>query len=438
MFSLIGAHQFDIMEDRKHLLQDLFDNQEYDKLIIPQVGNNTPLSVKVEVFLKSVLDLNEEHQFLSMTAMFSSAWLDHRLQWDPTKYGDIRELHLQRDQIWKPDLYIENAVGNHPPYVHTLDPVSMVLADADGYLLMASLVQLTTLCAVDTALFPFDTQKCEVVLSSWIYSDTYMSLSWNQFNLTTNLEHINPTWMVKNIRKDKVLTYETPSGIYYGLLLELTLSRRMSFIALAIIIPCLMLTLLTLVIFLLPASSGEKLGLGVAIWTSLVVFLLILVDLIPGSSMKMPLIGLYNLMILVLVTLSLLLSVVSEKIYAHNQPFPSWMKIIAFQFMAKLVLWKSKSKWSTCKGLDDETTISNGPSKQYANTYFPVSIVSSGQNAWLEWNAENEGSSNKNNIGVSNVEINQEICHIFDRFCLLVQLIILLLCTMFIIIYYQV
>ena len=189
-------------------------------------------------------------------------------------------------------------------------------------------LKLRTVCAVDTALYPFDTQTCGILLTTWTHADHYINMTWVSLNSTISTKFLNPMWSIENIVYDRSTSFEDGSGRYRTIIMDITLKRKMSFIALVIVIPCLMLTVLTLVIFHLPSHSGDKISLGVEIWTILVVFLLILVESIPGSSVKMPMVGLYNLMLLILVTLSILLSVLGTKISRMKQPFPKWIESV--------------------------------------------------------------------------------------------------------------
>ncbi|KAK6043202.1 hypothetical protein COOONC_19292 [Cooperia oncophora] len=38
------------------------------------------------------------------------SWVDHYLTWDPSEYGNIREVRLPISNIWKPDVLLYNSV----------------------------------------------------------------------------------------------------------------------------------------------------------------------------------------------------------------------------------------------------------------------------------------------------------------------------------------
>lgn len=58
-----------------------------------------------------------------------------------------------------------------------------------------------------------------------------------------------------------------------------------------ILLPCIMLSFVLLMIFMLPAESGEKVSLGVSILVSFSVFLIIVAEQVPDTSDAVPVIG---------------------------------------------------------------------------------------------------------------------------------------------------
>ena len=69
------------------------------------------------------------------------------------------------------------------------------------------------------------------------------------------------------------------------------LKRKPLFYVLNIILPCVMLSILQLMVFLVPPSAGEKVSLGVTVLLSFTVFLLMVSDNMPQTSLYIPLLG---------------------------------------------------------------------------------------------------------------------------------------------------
>ena len=71
----------------------------------------------------------------------------------------------------------------------------------------------------------------------------------------------------------------------------LHLRRRTTYYVFNVIIPCVILSFLTLCSFLLPAASGEKVSLGLTVLLAFSVFMLLIAESIPATSEYVPLIG---------------------------------------------------------------------------------------------------------------------------------------------------
>lgn len=75
----------------------------------------------------------------------------------------------------------------------------------------------------------------------------------------------------------------------------ITLRRKTLFYTVNLIIPCVGISFLSILVFYLPSDSGEKVSLSISILLSLTVFFLLLVEIIPPTSITVPLLGEYNM-----------------------------------------------------------------------------------------------------------------------------------------------
>lgn len=58
-----------------------------------------------------------------------------------------------------------------------------------------------------------------------------------------------------------------------------------------IVMPCVLLSLLSLAVFWVPAADGEKVSSGISVFLAFSVFLLMLTDNIPKTSLHVPIFG---------------------------------------------------------------------------------------------------------------------------------------------------
>ena len=101
-----------------------------------------------------------------------------------------------------------------------------------------------------------------------------------------------------------------------------------------LIIPCVGISCLSVLVFYLPADSGEKMSLCVSILLSLTVFFLLLAEIIPSTSLTVPLLGKYLLFTMILVTLSV---VVTIAVLNVNFRYLDLISFLFFLFLPFLV-----------------------------------------------------------------------------------------------------
>ena len=71
--------------------------------------------------------------------------------------------------------------------------------------------------------------------------------------------------------------------------LNVILERKPVYYLVTVVIPCIILSALSLTMFCVPAESGEKVSIGVTILLSFFVFLVMVNDIVPEASENVPL-----------------------------------------------------------------------------------------------------------------------------------------------------
>lgn len=80
-------------------------------------------------------------------------------------------------------------------------------------------------------------------------------------------------------------------NVYTELSYTVHIRRRSLYYAFNVVIPCVMLSSLTLLSFSLPCNSREKIGLGLTVFLTFSMFMLLIAEAVPTSSESIPLIG---------------------------------------------------------------------------------------------------------------------------------------------------
>ncbi|KAL4216417.1 hypothetical protein ACF0H5_024142 [Mactra antiquata] len=150
----------------------------YDRMSRPNAS--TTAVVGYNILVVKNLDLSQ--QSLTCTGWYTLLWHDERLMWNPGVYDNTEYIHALEEEIWKPEILINNAVEN----------VGLVSDDHliyrikyTGEVEWEPLVSSTVDCGIDVTYFPFDTQECNIELTSWGLPDTELNLTplWDSINL---------------------------------------------------------------------------------------------------------------------------------------------------------------------------------------------------------------------------------------------------------------
>ena len=153
-----------------------------------------------------------------------------------------------------------------------------------------------TACKIDLYYFPFDEQYCEVQFVNWIYGAYSVNLTFMTTFVNTDYYNPNGEWDLRDTKVDRLdrsLTGEDDVVLFVlpMVAFRLHLVRYPSYLVINVVIPALIMTLMTQLVFLLPAEAGEKLSLGITVLLSYSVVLLIVSDITPRVSENVPIIS---------------------------------------------------------------------------------------------------------------------------------------------------
>uniref|UniRef100_A0A914QKI9 Neurotransmitter-gated ion-channel ligand-binding domain-containing protein n=1 Tax=Panagrolaimus davidi TaxID=227884 RepID=A0A914QKI9_9BILA len=84
--------------DHEKLLYDRLQHG-YNKLARPVRNESAPVIVTLGMDLQQIIDVDEKSQTITTNVWIRMTWTD-----DPSEYGNIKEVRLPIDTIWKPDV----------------------------------------------------------------------------------------------------------------------------------------------------------------------------------------------------------------------------------------------------------------------------------------------------------------------------------------------
>lgn len=123
----------------------------------------------------------------------------------------------------------------------------------------------------------------------------------------------------------------------------ITLRRKTLFYTVNLIIPCVLISLLSVCVFYLPADAGEKMTLCISILFALVVFQLLVSKILPPTSISIPLISTFLLFtfILNIVTITVTVVIINWNFRTpRTHKMPPWVKTIFMHYLPIILFMK--------------------------------------------------------------------------------------------------
>ncbi|XP_020355354.1 neuronal acetylcholine receptor subunit alpha-7 [Oncorhynchus kisutch] len=321
--SVQGPHQRTLL---KNLLKD------YNRMERPVGNDSHSLTVFFSISLMQIMDVDEKNQVVTTNIWLRMSWFDHYLQWNQSEYPGVKNLRFTTDQVWTPDILLYNSADDDFDSTFKTN----VLVNSSGFAEYLPPGIFMSTCNVDVRWFPFDIQKCEMKFGSWTYDGWLMDLQMNEADISGYMS--NGEWDLVGVPGTRSeVFYDCCKEPYPDVTFVVTIRRRTLYYALNLLIPCVLLSSMTLLIFLLPADSGEKISLGITVLLSLTVFMLLVAEIMPATSDSIPLIGQYFASTMIIVGMSVIATTVVLQ-YHHHDPnggqMPKWVNVVLLQWVA--------------------------------------------------------------------------------------------------------
>ncbi|XP_058982835.1 acetylcholine receptor subunit alpha-like isoform X1 [Musca domestica] len=333
--------------DAKRLYDDLLSN--YNKLVRPVVNTTDVLKVCIKLKLSQLIDVNLKNQIMTTNLWVEQSWYDYKLRWEPKEYGGVHMLHVPSDHIWRPDIVLyNNADGNFEVTLATKATIY-----SEGLVEWKPPAIYKSSCEIDVEYFPFDEQTCVLKFGSWTYDGFKVDLRHMDEQLGSNVVdvgvdlsefYMSVEWdilEVPAVRNEKF--YTCCDEPYLDITFNITMRRKTLFYTVNIIIPCMGISFLTVLTFYLPSDSGEKVTLSISILISLHVFFLLVVEIIPPTSLVVPLLGKYLIFAMILVSISICVTVVVLNVHFRSPQthrMAPWVKNVFIDSLPKFLFIK--------------------------------------------------------------------------------------------------
>uniref|UniRef100_A0AAZ3R6P1 Uncharacterized protein n=1 Tax=Oncorhynchus tshawytscha TaxID=74940 RepID=A0AAZ3R6P1_ONCTS len=309
-------------EDR--LLRTLFSH--YNKLARPVANVSDVVHVHFGLSIAQLIDVDEKNQMMITNVWVKHEWNDYKLCWNPKEYENVTSMHIPSHLIWRPDIVLYNNADGDFSVTH----LTKAHLFHDGRIKWVPPAIYKSSCSIDVTFFPFDQQNCTMKFGSWTYDRTKIDL----ISMAGNVDQMDywesGEWvLVDAVGNYNIKKYECCHEVYSDITYSFIIRRLPLFYTINLIVPCLLISCLTVLVFYLPSDCGEKITLCISVLLSLTVFLLLITEIIPSTSLVISLIGEYLLFTMIFVTLSISITIFVLNVH-HRSPrtdtMPRWVR----------------------------------------------------------------------------------------------------------------
>ncbi|XP_067937010.1 acetylcholine receptor subunit alpha-like 1 [Watersipora subatra] len=313
--------------DEQRLLRSLMTN--YEKAVRPVMKASDPITLKIGLTMNQI-DVVEKNQVLSALVWLDQEWSDEKLVWNPKDYNNLEVIRIPCSLIWLPDIVLYNSVEDMKGgYMQALAMVSHT-----GNVFWPPIVKFNGACEITIKYFPFDDQQCKLKLGTWSYDVYQVNLTKRRNGIDLKNYQENGEWKLthtKVVRNE--VRYACCDAPQIDITFYVYMQRRTLYYTYNIIIPCVMLSILTLLCFWMKPDSGEKISLGLTILLAFSVFMLLIAEDMPSTSVNVPIIGIYISSSMCITAFSVIVGVIVANVNHQadgDRQVPYWVHRICY------------------------------------------------------------------------------------------------------------
>ncbi|XP_052436624.1 neuronal acetylcholine receptor subunit alpha-2-like [Carassius gibelio] len=312
----------------------------YNKWSRPVRNISDVVIIKFGLSIAQLIDVDEKNQMMTTNVWLKQEWNDYKLRWNPSEFDNVTSIRVPSEMIWVPDIVLYNNADGEFAVTH----MTKAHLFHTGKVSWVPPAIYKSSCSIDVTFFPFDQQNCKMKFGSWTYDKAKIDLE--PIESTVDLKDYweSGEWAIVNaVGTYNTKKYDCCHEIYPDITYFFIIRRLPLFYTINLIIPCLLISCLTVLVFYLPSDCGEKITLCISVLLSLTVFLLLITEIIPSTSLVIPLIGEYLLFTMIFVTLSIVITVFVLNVH-HRSPsthkMPRWVHTVFLDLIPRLLFMR--------------------------------------------------------------------------------------------------
>ncbi|XP_058447013.1 neuronal acetylcholine receptor subunit alpha-6-like [Malaya genurostris] len=294
--------------------------KKYDKTERPVKSHTDAVVVNFHMVLQN-FNFVDSLQKLYINVWLLLTWKDEFLTWNPMEYDGIKDLVIDSEDIWLPDMMPYSAY-----YSNNLDAACTTpncqLA-SDGLVKCVPACEYHSLCQSDYSNWPFDRQNCTLRFGMWAEHSNEVDFLANGTSLGSDETNSHNEW---NILSTNVQKHDTPlrdNQTYPSVLFNYVLERHSGSHCAIVLTPAFIMMAINIISLWLNCYSLERL---VMLGSSLFIHFLFIENLywqIPFNGSSTPSFLIFFRNSLVITATSLVLTVFIKHIYLSDSEPPA-------------------------------------------------------------------------------------------------------------------
>ena len=285
--------------------------KSYDKDSIPKPVNE-PLKIESLIVFGDVREVNEQAFTTSLMMWINLKWLDNQLVGNVSNQGVEHPSEETQDLVWIPDLHIRNLIDFKEIKVfHQGAELFLENTELGVMVTIAFHGIITTSCKMKFNAYPFDTQKCHILIGTDSATSNNLMFTFNlQYNENAEHQHFSEfavqfQEISENVTWNKLANLGTKKNVYHVVGFEISLSRIGTPYMFSYFLPAFGMSCIGSISFLImPESVPGRVALLLTLMLLLISFFNAIQNQIPKSD-GMTAIGLYLLSSLLAVFMAL-------------------------------------------------------------------------------------------------------------------------------------
>ncbi|KAK3094128.1 hypothetical protein FSP39_024430 [Pinctada imbricata] len=198
-------------------------------------------------------------------------------------------------------------------------------------------------CDSDITYYPLDYQSCYVKVSTWGYTQTEITLVYDQDTpVELGFYSTNGEWDLVSAAGTETEDRSRGGQTFSTLKFQIDLQRLPLYHVMNTLVPVLLMAFLIPAAFKVPPGCGEKVGYTLTVLLAYAVYLTIVSDNIPSTSENVSYLSVYLGLIflygVISVFLVILVLCLHEK--ADDDPIPAWLRKLTLSFLIPVTCWK--------------------------------------------------------------------------------------------------